>query len=276
MAGDSVGVYDGGQRRLSVFDPGGVLRRDVSFRGLRSANGYQELHGLQDRSLLLGDHEGFGEHRGVFREAVDVWRVSKAGRMEDLLGTFPGWEHFAGQYGHAVAGQVTFGAGFCLASVETGFVVGTTDKPELQLHDASGALTGLVRWPDHDRVVTEERFDSFASAALAAIPEEARAQARKTLDAIPRAEREPAYQTILADDAGRLWVGAYAGASAAFPGTRPPERGWMIFDADGALAARATTPGGFRATAVRGGRLYGIFIDELGVESVRVYPVRGM
>jgi hypothetical protein len=57
-------------------------------------------------------------------------------------------------------------------------------------------------------------------------------------------------------------------------------RRWLVFDGDGILAAGVDTREGFEPHAVREDRVWGVFKDELDVESVRAYEVasgeRGM
>lgn len=55
-------------------------------------------------------------------------------------------------------------------------------------------------------------------------------------------------------------------------GTRSPARA-LVFGPDGALEATVETPAGIQPYAVRGDRVWGVFTDELDVESVRGYVV---
>jgi hypothetical protein len=92
-----------------------------------------------------------------------------------------------------------------------------------------------------------------------------------------QSERFPADGGLVADDLGRVWVGAYPGQLeflGYFPDARRvPERRWLIFDEDGVLTARLSTPEGFSPHTIRTGVMWGVFEDELGVESIRGYEV---
>ena len=80
-------------------------------------------------------------------------------------------------------------------------------------------------------------------------------------------------------DTGEIWVGAYAGEFGIMAQflvgevPRMPARRWLVFGADGALVAKLNTPEGFQPNAVHAGRVWGVFRDELYVESVRAYEV---
>jgi hypothetical protein len=59
----------------------------------------------------------------------------------------------------------------------------------------------------------------------------------------------------------------------ALDGARSPQREWLVFDSLGALMARVSTPVGFRPLSVGAAEVIGVFVDELGVESIQVYEV---
>ena len=166
-----------------------------------------------------------------------------------------------------------FGAATFGAVVDSDLVVGTAESPELRFYGDDGSLHRIVRWPDHERRVTEGRIDEYMAAAEASLPEEARSQARAVLSKMPRSDHLPAFEDVLASPDGELWVGAYRGPEMALPGARSPSREWLVFDHDGQLEAKVTTPEGFQPLYVGSGEVIGVYVDDLGVESIRVYEV---
>jgi hypothetical protein len=52
-----------------------------------------------------------------------------------------------------------------------------------------------------------------------------------------------------------------------------PARDWLVFGAEGTIVATVRTPAQFEPGAVRGDRVWGVFRDELDVESVRAYRI---
>ena len=153
-------------------------------------------------------------------------------------------------------------------------IIGTSEALEVEVYGPDGRLSRIVRWPDHERRVTEERFQRFVEAALETLPEADRAPARTLIDDVPRAEMEPAYWEILTSDEGDLWTGSYLSREVRDLDAPYPARQWIIFDASGALIATAETPPGFKLMAVQGDRAFGVYEDDLGVESIRAYQVR--
>jgi hypothetical protein len=172
-----------------------------------------------------------------------------------------------------MAGMVLFGANSFAAVVGPGLVIGTAKEPELRFYSNDRQLQRIVRWPDHERAVTAERVERFVVTAQASVPEPAREQARAVFAELPKSDTEPAFEDVLASPDGELWVGEYPGPEMALDGARSPQREWLVFDSLGALMARVSTPVGFRPLSVGAAEVIGVFVDELGVESIQVYEV---
>jgi hypothetical protein len=120
-------------------------------------------------------------------------------------------------------------------------------------------------------------FDRWLDAQLGQRDPGEQALLREVLDGIPQPQLHPVYDAIIAEDSGSIWVGEYAG-QLGLMGLSPevrrvPARRWLVFGSDGILAATVGTPEGFVGHAVREGRVWGVFRDELGVESVRGYRI---
>ena len=113
----------------------------------------------------------------------------------------------------------------------------------------------------------------FAERAVQEIPEAQRAQARAMFEAMPYSPTEPAYWDLVVADDGAIWVGDYPGMEFRMLETAGPARRWIVIDSTGTLTEVVETPPGFRLMAVADGRAFGVQVDELGVESVRVYAV---
>jgi hypothetical protein len=172
-----------------------------------------------------------------------------------------------------------FGAGTYGVTSGDALVVGTADAPEFRMYGPSGALQQIVRWPDHDRTVGGpflSEWSEFVDDWVASMPPGQRDGIREILDGMPQAERFPVYDRIVASDNGEIWVGAYAG-QLTMPGTplnaRVPARRWLVFGPDGALAGSVHTAEGFQPHAVRDGQVWGVFRDQLDIESVRAYDI---
>lgn len=114
----------------------------------------------------------------------------------------------------------------------------------------------------------------FAERAVQEIPEAQRAQARAMFETMPYySPTEPAYYDLVIADDGAIWIGDYPGHAFRVLGTPGPARRWIVIDSTGTLTEVVETPPGFQLMAVADGRAFGVQVDELGVESVRVYAV---
>jgi len=286
---DSFAVWDPSRRRMSVFTEEGQFVRevDLSTIALISAmaapntsrpSGWSYLLLSTPGSVILFGVGFIGPGLGVRRVEVPSYRISTVGEELASFGPFPGEETFMSDDGFFA--PYPFAANtYCAASGED-LVVGTAEAAEVSYYGPNGTLKRIVRWPDHDRTVGGpllSEWSDWLEAQLAAMPEEERAPRLFVLDQMPQAEYFPAFGGLVADHTGGIWVGAYPGQigllglSPEVP--RVPARRWLVFDGDGVLVANVHTPEGFKPHAVRDGHVWGIFEDELGVESVRAYEV---
>lgn len=191
--------------------------------------------------------------------------------MLGSYGEFPGTEYFRreGVLGLAVLGAIP-------VSVGRGddFVLGTAETPELQVFGPERRLRQVLRWPDWDRTVTDDMFESVLQGQAELAPAGQRAEVEEMLrGALVAAERYPPYNELMADDVGRLWVGRHRRPEERITITSAPETEWLVFGPDGTAVARLTTPAGLRVHAVSAGRLYGVQTDELGIPRVVAYGI---
>jgi hypothetical protein len=291
LGADSLAVWDDSRRRMSVFTLAGNYVRDVDLSDLAlmtplaSGNTFElaawtYLLPATSGSLVLFEVGVWGvPGQGVRRLEVPSYRISAAGEELASLGPFPGEELF--DFGPGQGGVVPYAFGADTHAVTAGdaLVVGIAEAPELRRYAPTGELEGIVRWPDEERTVEGPfvaDWTDFMESWLAPMAPEERDMFRALMVDIPRPERFPAYDDVVAADMGEIWVGAYAGEHTMMYPTRNarvPARRWLVFDADGALVASVETREGFQPHAVREGRVWGVFRDELDVESVRAYEI---
>lgn len=292
LGADSVAVWDPDRRRISVFTTDGRFTREVDLSPIapvttraapdnRSNSGITHLLASASGSLVL-----FGEgavsstpEPGVGRPELPSFRITTEGEELASFGTFPGMEWFHG--GPAGALPLPFGARTYAATSDDSFVLGTAEATEFRVFGPDGAVIRIVRWPDQDRTVAGPYLSKWSD-----MVESAPSGIRQLVESIPRRERFPAYEGLVATEAGEILVGDYPGPlgiwplrradhgpEALRPEIRVPARRWLVFDADGALTARLGTPEGFEPYAVRDGLIWGIHSDEMDVESVRAYEI---
>jgi hypothetical protein len=269
--GDSIAVYDPRKKVLAVFDGSGMLGRTLSLTELAPAQAWSKVLPIQGDFILLGFSGLGGQAReGVFRNTEASFRFDREGSVLTDYGEFPGVEAFAGE---RMIGARIFGASLSAATSHDRLVIGVGEGPELTYFDEDGELAQIVRWPDHDREVTPAVVSRFIEKNLAEVPEPQRPAARRQMESLPFAPTQPAYQDLLTGQDGEVWVGNYPFPEPAFLDSPGPSRTWTVIGPEGDLRYRVETPVGFRVSAVYESRVYGVFVDEMGVESVRVYAL---
>ncbi len=272
LPGDSIGVYDYLRRRLTVFDPSAEVAREVNLEPLASQTGWSRVLPLASGDYVYFTDAGFPTPTapGTSRGYHESHRISAVGESLASYGPFPGAEVFRTEAGRAF---VLYGAITSAAVSGDALVVGTGERTELTFYSRGGNQARVVRWPDEDRAVTPERVQEFIEAAVSRMPEQRRPRARTRFEGMPRAERHPPYESLIASAEGDVWIGAYLGPEVAFLFAPTPRRSWLIVDPAGVLQARLWTPRGYQLHAVQGDTLTGVFTDELGVESLRGYEI---
>jgi hypothetical protein len=285
---DSLAVWDRGRRRMWVFTEDGRYMREVDLSGIvprspietsnaSEIGAWTHLLPSARGSLVLLSVGFSGPGLGVRRVEVPSYRITTDGAELTTLGPFPGVETFLS----TEVGLVPFPFGADTHGVTFGdaLIVGTAEVPQYDLYGRDGELEQIVRWPDHDRTVGGQYLSdwtAFVDSWLGSMSPNERAAIRDILDRLGHAERFPAYGGLIASDAGEIWVGAYPG-QVEMPGTplnaRLPERRWLVFGADGALVATVQVPEGFQPHTIRERRIWGVFRDELDIESVHAYEL---
>ncbi len=92
---------------------------------------------------------------------------------------------------------------------------------------------------------------------------------------MPHADQMPAHTRVLTSPDGDMWVGEYPGPEAEIPNGPKPALTWMVFSPFGVLEERVQTPEAFVPYFLAEGLVWGVYRNELDVESVRAYRTGG-
>jgi hypothetical protein len=250
LPGDTVLAYDVHAFRLSWFDPAGRFVRSVPLLLSTSLRGFAS-----------------GPPSGMSRDTLLWLRAGADGVPVDSLPLTPAGESFfevqrsGGQVAGFTVHTLPFMQNVHTATTGDRYWQGTTDQYEIVLRRADGTPERIVRRAVQPVPVRGAYLDSLRRVHVA----ENGPEAGKALDGVPIPDRLPAFERLLVDDGGHLWVQrtAWPGAGA------QPE--WDVFDAEGSLLGTLRMPAGFRATHVGGDFVLGVWTDEDDVEYVRMY-----
>jgi hypothetical protein len=268
LRGDSILVVDPFQKRMQVFGPDGGLGRQLPVQSPAPELGsLTSTATLSDGTLLLG----FSEFKmGAPRpEAVmfyqTLFTVGPSGTVIERLGSFPNNEHFiqavSPQMGGTAYYDLAFGRSFSLAPFGDGFVGGDGTDATVREYSAMGKLKAIHRLGVERRPITDADIASFRDADLKTVRDADRPRVEHMLAEMPYPKSFPAYQQILTDDAGRIWV-------AVLPEGSDSERRWLRVDPSRMKAEAVRFPARFRLMAVRGGRACGVGRDDVDLETV--------
>lgn len=269
LPGDSLGVYDPQLKRLTVLAPSGGTPRVLSLAEVAPDRGWARALSLEGGFALVGV-AGLGGRgsQGVYRNKETSYRIDREGTVRATYGEFPGLEAFSGG---GMAGRAPFGALLVTATGGDQLILGTGEHPEIRTYGPDGALRRIVRWADVDRTVSQARMERFVAFNLSQLPPDQATALSDRLAAMPFAPRMPAHAEVLLSADGSMWVGEYPGPEVESPGGPKPARTWVVFSRDGVMEERVATPEGFVPVALAGDLVWGVYWDELDVESVRAY-----
>ena len=141
--------------------------------------------------------------------------------------------------------------------------VGLQSLFEIGAYTPTGDLTQLVRRNVKRRPVsaadTQQAWDSSTGVRSLREP-----SAQENRSDVPFADFLPAFQNLMVDREGNLWVQEY------LPPWDPTRR-WAVFDPSGLYLGTLDLPDEMRLMDAGSNSVVGIFVDEFDVEQVQVY-----
>lgn len=155
------------------------------------------------------------------------------------------------------------------APLPDGFLYGWPTRDEFRVHDSTGNLRMLVRGPTPSRPPTDAEVAAARQRYLeqrGGTPEE-----RRSVERMPVADSISLYRRLVSSRTGEIWRERYdAGTDGRFT-FKPEGVRWDVFTADGSLLGGILLPTRFTLTDAGEDWLAGIHIDEMDVQTPRVY-----
>lgn len=270
LPGDSLGVWDIGNGRLTVFTADGVRVRDMRIGATPGSPRSSVIGVFGDGSLLSRGFIDLGgdEPNGLERHRAELLHLHADGNVADSLGAIPGTE----AYFHSFEGgfsiySVPFARSTEIIAAGDRVHIGDTDRPELRTHAADGTPLRFVRWRGQQREVRAEDIDRAREHALEDVDDNRSAGVERMFADLTMPATMPAFGSIRADDEGNVWVRQYRNEWDEGPSE------WLVFDEDGGLRALVELPSGFTPTHIGNDHVLGIMRDELDLEYVQLYTL---
>lgn len=279
VRGDSIVVWDERLRRFSVLSREGAFARVVSLRGMR----YPTLRGgaMGPDALTIWDVWAETPEDPMRFTSRSQWLQPAAVDLDgEVIRSWGPWVRWTG-YLYGVAADPPWSGDVFTAPARDGIGlwVGNSRDPasEIRLLNVEEGAERVVRW-QADRAVTGEDRDEYRRWYMADAQEiddpERRRRYESMLDRMPWPDRFPAYDRLITDRAGRIWVAEYLREDRV---EDDDLQRWTIFSADGTeVVGRFDAPQRFEGVVLKDvGDDWMLLVerDELDVERVRLYRI---
>jgi len=273
VRGDTVFVFDPFQDngRLSAFDTPG---RFISSSRIALDGPVVFPDDMLDDGMLIGTRSegsiGPGEV-GYVKYTRATIRFPRDGTRVDTIAVTASGESFRERMGNGIAQWgIPFGTAPQLAHHGDRILLGNGDGFIVDVFDVDGRHLRSIRIDQPETRVTDAMVSRWIEHQLSnpfyEQNPDAAARTRRRLEATPAAATQPAYDRLIADDAGRVWVRVYA---------RPWDSTstWNVLDADGRWLEQVRLPGDLDVVEIGADYVLGTATDDLGVEYVRLHRI---
>ena len=246
-AGDSIAASDRiGRHRLTIFDMNGNHGRDITIGvGLGGVIDLLPSGRIVSRGSSSLNRMAVFETRDLVRLETEWSVLDVDGTLHASLGRFPSGEAY---FSEAWGGDMQHPFERRAKGAVWGDLVaiGVSDTYEIKAFAADGSLVRIVRRDWDPRTPTQAEYDERAPWG------------------VPPVDAYPAFDGILSDAAGYLWVREYrmSDEEAAV---------WTVFDSEGRVLGPVATPAGLNVFEIGEDYVLGSAKDELGVEYVQVW-----
>lgn len=266
---DTLIVWDVALGRFSLFvEPNGLVRtvRASELAGrarllgiLRDASAVMERRATE--RLVDQGRQAVATTSEILRSDTSRAQFSTLGRFAQVM-QYQEFNDPDGAFSPAIfSGVVRFSA------TADGFWSGDPDQTELRRW-VDGALQRIVRWRGPDRTVRNADVEALGTVwnANASTPRNQELY-RRFIETHPRAERFPAFDELLADSAGNVWM-----QDAVLEHLDDGVRRWTLLSSDGtSFRARLEHSATLRLLRVTGDQVLAVERDELDVERLVVF-----
>lgn len=267
--GDSLIAWYSQGDRLSVFDLNGNFGRTMIPGDLRN-----RAEEASPGGAILASGPGDGEFTlqvGLTRDERRHEVLDAEGKPVASLGIHPGSEYHVSASGDVYRMMtIPFARSIHTAAWAGRFVVAPTDHYEVRAHDPAGTLALIVR-REHPLIVpTSAHMEAYIDRRGARAPPGKQAERRRRLREmyaeVPMPEAFPAFDRVVSDALGHLWVQEYN-----LPGEERARPLWTVFDPDGHILGLVETPPGLQVHEIGESHILGRATDSLGVEYVQMW-----
>ena len=269
---DSLVAFDSWLGRATVLDSDLEVARTIQFPAPYAG----ELAVLDDGTFVVQflfpsvmEYEGNG---GINRTPVPVLRYSAEGEVRDTLLVLPGYEELMIPSRSGVGWSSTrllFPKRSFMAASGSEIFAATSDSMSFDMLSPDGLLLRRIEVPTWDLSISREMIEGEK---YAFVPEDAspevlrRVEERFAMQPVPKSR--PAFEAVLVDERGYVWLAKTKGRSNYYEATR-----WEVFAPTGEWLGAVVTPARFIVHEFGAEYVLGVWLDDLDVEHVQVLRV---
>ena len=262
--GDTLLALDGSDR-VMVFAP------DLTFvASSRLAPFSEAIYDLDDGTMVVETETmslEIYEGGGLVRRPRVLWHFDPEDARIDSIGETAGTEEHVVVSGERQGQTGTlFGKSAQIATHRGKIYHGRADAMEVEERTAAGDLVRILRIRDFPLILTAEQISAERTAMLG---EESVSWWRDIVAQVPAPSTRPAYDDIIADPTGALWLRPFRGRSE----LEGPET-WHVITTDGMWLGGVEIPENFRVMDIGMDAVLGVRQDELDVEHPQVLRLR--
>ncbi len=251
--------------RVTVFAP------DLTFvASSRLAPFSQAIYGLDDGTMVVESQTmslEIYEGGGLVRRPTVLWRFDpEDARIDSIRETAGTEEHVVVSGEHQGQTGTLFGKGAHIATHGGKIYHGRADAMKVEERTAAGDLVRILRIRDFPLILTAEQIRVERRAML---DEESVSWWRDIVARVPAPPTRPAYDDIIADPTGALWLRPFRGRSE----LEGPET-WQVIATDGMWLGGVEIPENFRVMDIGMDAVLGVRRDALDVEHPQVLRLR--
>jgi hypothetical protein len=296
LPGDSV-LVDAGSAGLALFDSSGHMQRQIlrvapDISGVSFSVEAMRVQGrFADGSLLITRAM---PRPTAAQTGVEAWesmllRVDESSAVRDSLGVIFTDEMFIQAVnGRRRQSEAGFGRHASIGVFGNEFYYGDPRTGDIRVYTSTGALRRIIRATTAPRAVGPTEIAAYKRLRLAARDSTTlrdasdapqivspfvgmgaafmRRDEQARLDAMAFPSTAPAFQRLLVDAGGNLWVEHYR-----MPGVTQPS--WTVFDPAGRQLGDVDTPRGFEVLQIGRDFVLGRRVDEMEAPHVVVYAL---
>ncbi len=272
--GDTLLVWDELLDRVSVFAPGGDYVRSTSLAQVHRTVPHGTLSALlghfPDGALLMSVERIVTSLDARSTDTLVLVRVSADGSTVDSLGAFDGNEQVRVRDrirpSLLVRWILPYGKNATIR-VHNGTIY-TQDgtSPEVRLFDRTGSLEAIWRGGVQPFAVTRADWEQMTRDSASFNHRRYDDSWQAALRTVGPPETAPAFRRIFLADTGHVWA-EHSRAPTVVHAT------WTVFDSTGSPVHSVRADRSLRLLDIRAGNALAYQLDELGVESLRVYPL---